>query len=113
VASRSGGVRELTTGGPPLGIVAEYEYLEESMACGDGCALMYTDGLVEARNASGELLGAEAVKWTLSEARRLGQSAAEIRRILVTLLQTFERDAAPADDTAFIVIAENESIPHG
>lgn len=113
VAGPAGGVRELTTGGPPLGIISGYEYLEESMGCGDGCALMYTDGLVEARNVAGELMGAEAVKWTLSEAGRLGHGADEIRRTLVTLLQTFEGDAAPADDTAFIVIAGNESRTHG
>jgi hypothetical protein len=51
----------------PLGIVdgAEYEAIPLRLAAGDRLAL-YTDGLVEARNASGELLGFDRIRDLLT-----------------------------------------------
>jgi len=67
---------------------------------------MFTDGLIEARNRAGELLGLEAVKSTLARAARNTESSEGTRQHLATLLQDFEQGTPPADDTAFIVIAD-------
>lgn len=66
---------------------------------------MFTDGLTEARNRAGELLGLQAVKSALSNAARLGEGCDATRQRLAALLQDFEQETSPADDTAFIVIA--------
>lgn len=54
---------ELEENGLPLGMmeVADYPQLERTLQAGDRC-LLYTDGLVDATNASGEFFGLERVK---------------------------------------------------
>ena len=105
VADREGGVAEIASGGPPLGIMADATFPEHDCAWRGGHALMFTDGLTEARNRDGHLLGIDPVKAALSEASRRGESCEDTRQRLETLLEDFEREKSPADDTAFIVLA--------
>lgn len=58
---------ELEENGLPLGLMdaAHYPQLERALQAGDRC-LLYTDGLVDATNASGEFFGLERVKATVA-----------------------------------------------
>ena len=110
VASREGKVEEVSGDGPPLGIFADAQFSEVEHDSVGGRALLFTDGLIEARNAQGDLLGIEPVKAALAAAVRVGDSAEETQTRFVHLLRDFEQEASPADDTAFIVIA-GKSLP--
>ena len=103
-ANAQGEVVEWSAGGPPLGILQDARFPEESRAWTSGHALMFTDGLIEARNPQGELLGIDTVKAVLAEGARQGESAGWVQERLEGLLRDFGQEAAPADDTAFIVI---------
>ena len=61
--------------GPPLGLYEELDGVEDSrlVAAGEG-VLLYTDGLTEARDGDGRMLGADAVRSALRALR--GASAA-------------------------------------
>jgi serine phosphatase RsbU (regulator of sigma subunit) len=69
--------RELAIdGGLPLGVVAGAEYSERSFpfVAGDVMLLM-SDGVVEAKSASGELFGFERMAWTASSVTGAGALA--------------------------------------
>lgn len=105
LARSTGEVTEVSAGGPPLGIIAGATFPEESHAWAGDCVLMFTDGLIEARNLQGELLGLAAVKSALASAACSGESGEVTQQRLASLLRDFESGSPPADDTAFIVIA--------
>ena len=104
----TGGVQELRSGGPPLGIELSAQFPEESHPLAGNCFLMFTDGLFEARNLNGDLLGLDAVKSHLACAGLAGESCEDIERRFAGLLHDFEQGAPTADDTAFIVMARND-----
>lgn len=100
----AGGLREITAGGPPLGVIEDALYPEESASCLGSRALMFTDGLFEACNPDGDQLGFEALETAFAAAARQGSTGEEIRDTLAGVLERFEHGAAPADDTAFLVL---------
>lgn len=105
LADSSGAVAEVSSSGPPLGIVDSAVFAQERRPFAGGLALMFTDGLIDALNFQGKLLGLEAVKAALSAAAMEGVSGEGAKQQLVGLLQGFEQGAPAADDTAFIVVA--------
>lgn len=106
LANAAGEVAEISAGGPPLGILSGAAFPEDCRPWPAGRALMFTDGLIEARNPQGELLGMEAVKNALAAGARCGESSEATQQRLACVLEEFEQSTAPADDTAFIVIAK-------
>lgn len=104
LADLAGNVVEIPAGGPPLGLAEGFEFPESSHSSKGTRGLMYTDGLYEAHNPEGELLGLDIVKASLAEAARARESADGIKQRMVDLLLAFERTSAPADDTALLVI---------
>jgi len=106
LASPTGEVRELSADGPPLGIVAGAAYLDAVQAFSQGRALMFTDGLIEARNPRGELLGLEAVKSALANPTGGNESGEATRQALGRLLEEHEGGTAASDDIAFILISK-------
>ncbi|MEI6389634.1 MAG: SpoIIE family protein phosphatase [Verrucomicrobiota bacterium] len=111
-ANSAGEVTEICSGGPPLGIVPGATFPEACHALSGSRFLMFTDGLFEARNPNGDLLGLEAVKSSLASAGRAGESSEVIERRFASLLRDFEQGSPMSDDTAFIVIAGNDTIRH-
>ena len=109
VAHSTSEVQEISAGGPPLGIFSAASFPEEHSPWVGGRALMFTDGLIEARNPGGELLGLDAVRTVLAEATRRDESCDATRHRLARLLREFEQGTPPADDTAFIVIARTST----
>ena len=68
--------------------------------------MLYTDGLNEARNATGQLLGLEALQqhFARSAKERLLVGTAKDR--LVAMVAEFEGGTPQADDQAFLLLAE-------
>jgi serine phosphatase RsbU (regulator of sigma subunit) len=100
-------------GGPPLGIVTDANYAENSA---DGMrpgqvALLATDGLWEARNAGGEMFGKERVRELLG--RHNGESAAEIVTSVLAGLKAFLGDVPAEDDVTLVAIKVLPEEPDG
>ena len=110
IAGPTGEVKEISAGGPPLGILANANFPEERHACLGCGVLMFTDGLMEALNLKGDLLGLDKIKAELASATRCGESNEATKLRFVRLLETFQQGAPPADDTAFIVIVTKKTI---
>lgn len=100
---RSGGdVLELGTGGFPLGVRERLDVTphEVSLAGGD-LLLLYSDGLPEAANASGEAFGYDAM-------RALLRQAGDVRQVHDRFLRALDahvRGEALKDDVTLVVVA--------
>ena len=91
-------------GGPPLGIVTEARYAENSA---DGMkpgqvALLATDGLWEARNPAGEMFGKDRVRALLG--RNHNRPAADIVTAVLDGLREFLGENHPEDDVTLVAI---------
>lgn len=95
------GGRELVTeNGLPLGLAAEAEYMETStnLQC-DGRLTLVTDGVLEARNNQGELMGFERTRQISTEpAERIANAAQQFGQEddITVLTLEFETVAVPA-----------------
>ncbi|MYL81591.1 SpoIIE family protein phosphatase [Desulfovibrio aerotolerans] len=91
-------------GGPPLGIVTEARYAENSAAgfIPGQVALLATDGLWEARNAKGEMFGKDRVRELLG--RHSDLPAAAIVAAVLEGLREFLGEDQPEDDVTLVAI---------
>jgi len=107
-ANLRGEVAEIGASGPPIGIVADASFPEDRRPWRGGQALMFTDGLMDARNPAGSLLGLDPLKAAVAASALRGDSPTDARERMVRLLHDFEAGTQPADDTAFIVISSRK-----
>jgi serine phosphatase RsbU (regulator of sigma subunit) len=93
------------TGGFPLGFDAESEYPEllVDFRTGDRL-LLYTDGIIEARNATGEEFGYDRFNAHLHGT--LGGSPESFRHGLVETVQGFSGSEGFEDDVTILVVAD-------
>lgn len=90
-------------GGPPFCIV-DYPWPIERITLTPGETLvLVTDGMTEAQNDAGALLGRAASAALVGDAGRQG-AAAEIARALVRSVRKHEAGAEPSDDLTVIVV---------
>lgn len=100
----------IESSGPPLGIRVDQGYTDEELAMPPGAhVLLYTDGVSEARNKQGELLGIPRLARHFSQAASARQTAEATRQSIIQLLEEFVQETPPSDDQAFILLAEG---PH-
>ena len=93
---------KLTTGGPPLGLLAGARYLAGEVTIGPGdLLLLFTDGVVEAEDASGREFGVDRLARVAAAVRRL--PSAEIVDAIVRETAEFTGSVEYADD--FTVLA--------
>jgi len=99
----SGAIERLQTGGIPLGLLrtARYEFGQVTLAPGD-LLLVFTDGLVEAENASEQEYGEARMLDTLN--RYAGATANEVLRGLMTSADQFVQNAPQHDDITCLVM---------
>lgn len=98
-----GEVVRLERGGPALGILPRVRYLEETVSFGDGDVLvLYTDGVVEARDAERRFFGLDRLVALAAEGRSL-----PARTLRGKLLAELERHAggSPGRDDVTLVVA--------
>jgi sigma-B regulation protein RsbU (phosphoserine phosphatase) len=106
-AASSGGV-EANPRNLPLGILelGAYDTTTIRLKPGD-LLLLYTDSLVEARNAAGRLLGESGLLNILREL-----DTTRVETLIPTLLERIERDGSPpTDDITAVLIRPNQAKP--
>ncbi len=100
---RDGASRWLAEGGMILGAFPESAYLEQRIRIESGdLLLLYTDGLTESRDASGNELEDEGVEALLRE--NYPRSPEEIADLLVEEVVRGSDSGRPEDDATFLVI---------
>jgi len=92
--------------GMPLGILPEVQFEEEVVPLRPSSfALLYSDGLTEARNPAGELFGQQRLSRWMLENSQPPQSASQLAALFQAELKQFQGTVAPADDQTFLLIA--------
>lgn len=89
-------------GGIPVGVVREHQWSNQSAKFGPGDVLvLYTDGIIEARNAAGEPFGIEGIERRLKT--MTPDPTAMLSRLRLALIAHQGKDVG-ADDQTLIVI---------
>jgi serine phosphatase RsbU (regulator of sigma subunit)/anti-sigma regulatory factor (Ser/Thr protein kinase) len=92
--------------GMPLGVVQDAEYREETVTLElDSRVLLYTDGVSEAENADGELIGHELLIEWLKHSSVARRTAAQMKLDLVAELRQCQGNLALKDDQTFLILA--------
>jgi len=106
-----GTVKPVSPEGMPLGILPEVHFEEETIPLESiGAALFFTDGLTEARSASGDLFGQQRLADWLVTNRRNCRTAAELADSFLGELTRFQGPTSPRDDQTFLVIAQQADL---
>jgi len=99
-------VTELSTGGTVLGLFPDVEYEDGDITlCPGDLLVAFTDGLTEARHASGEEFGEERLKELLRG--MVGASAEAVSRTLADRVREWVAGAQQHDDVTFVIAAVN------
>jgi sigma-B regulation protein RsbU (phosphoserine phosphatase) len=107
VASPAGNLKTVSPDGPPLGILPDVTYSQEILPLDEcTCALMYTDGLTEARNSHGELFGQERLCTWLRQSLSKHKTAAELSENFLAEIKSFQSQAGLSDDQTFLILAD-------
>jgi serine phosphatase RsbU (regulator of sigma subunit)/anti-sigma regulatory factor (Ser/Thr protein kinase) len=97
--------------GMPLGIVRDYVYEEQTIPLENvTCALLYTDGLTEARNADGALFGQQRLLDWLKKGMTHQHSPDQFTRTFLEEMALFQSHDSLKDDQTFLVLARIPSI---
>ena len=103
----SGTVEQLSSGGLPLGIIPDTEYREGRTQLQPGDVLViYSDGVSEAINPTGEEFGPDRLCQVVSE--NLNATAAGIRDRIESALTKFV-EGTPANDDITLVIVKRQA----
>jgi sigma-B regulation protein RsbU (phosphoserine phosphatase) len=104
IRRRGGTVEEVGSGAFPLGAMEDARYVENRVEIGPGdVLLLYSDGLVETMDPTGDQFGWERLT-ALLEGLGEGLSAAQVREAVLREVWDF-KDAAPqVDDVTMVVI---------
>ncbi|MBN1448368.1 MAG: serine/threonine-protein phosphatase [Bacteroidetes bacterium] len=96
-------ITEMERGGPALGIMPGAEYHAQRMTLeGNDVLVVYSDGLTEARNESGEFFGEERFRRLIG---RLGSFDAEtVGKHIVERTRHFMGDARQHDDISLLIL---------
>ncbi len=101
-------VQELTSAGPPIGLVDDPQYIEASYAFETGARLLlFTDALVEEQNVDGKAVGthwvAESACDNHASSKELGDA---VLQRFATLIGQHSHDLNIADDLTLIVLGQ-------
>jgi phosphoserine phosphatase RsbU/P len=99
----SGEIRQLDSGGFPLGILpqAEYEVGQIKLESGDALVI-YSDGVSEANNLQGDEFGVERLSQVVS--KNITASAAALRDKVESALSSFTQTAPANDDITLVIV---------
>ncbi len=100
---RHHGVEQMGKGGPALGLIDSAEFSEQAVDLGPGeIVLIYSDGLIETRNAAGEFFGEERLRTLLPGSCKCG--ADELGERLVAACDRFQGYAPAHDDLSLVIL---------
>jgi sigma-B regulation protein RsbU (phosphoserine phosphatase) len=98
-----GGIEPLASTGLPIALFAGHGYSEATVAVEPGDLLFfYTDGLVEAENADGDMFGAERLQTLLAETQ--ASSLDTILRVVEEHVRAFRGAVEPLDDATMMAL---------
>jgi serine phosphatase RsbU (regulator of sigma subunit)/anti-sigma regulatory factor (Ser/Thr protein kinase) len=110
VAGTDGKIRTISPDGMPLGILPSVSFREQIIPLDEcRCALLYTDGLTEARNPHGELFGEDRLHKWLKHGLNQNHNAAELSKSFLSELNAFQSSSPMGDDQTFLILAQE---PH-
>lgn len=100
---RNGQVQEAKVGGPPIGLLPDVEYHQQtySLECGD-VLVCYSDGLSETQNASGEFWSNEALSDAIVGAK--DQPVDQLAESLMSAADAFAAGASQHDDMTVVCV---------
>jgi sigma-B regulation protein RsbU (phosphoserine phosphatase) len=102
IVSKSGTVERLHANGPPLGLGVSALAAAAHAWSGDDLLLLFTDGVSDARDATGNRLGEERL---LEVAKRFrGEPPAQVLERMFDLLEQHTAGAAQRDDLTIVVL---------
>ncbi len=106
---RAGQIERLSVGRDiPIGILREHRYENAHADAEPGDLLvLYTDGIVEARNGAGEEFGIDRMSTIV---QRSGESPAEIRDAILSALFAYQEGDVGRDDQTLLVIRLEDRI---
>ncbi|MBE0557137.1 MAG: serine/threonine-protein phosphatase, partial [Proteobacteria bacterium] len=97
-----GGPRRLTAGGVILGIMEEFPFEVETVPLRPGAVVViYSDGISEAADRTGELFGTERIEAVVRENR--DASAEELRNAILAAVRSYSTGVPVADDITLLV----------
>jgi sigma-B regulation protein RsbU (phosphoserine phosphatase) len=103
IAHATGTMEQLAAGGVPLGIMADFAFREGRTQLHPGDVLViYSDGVTETQNASGEEFGPMRLYDVVS--RNLDASAAGIRDRIESALTKFAQGMDAEDDITLVIV---------
>ncbi len=98
-----GRISELPRGGPALGIIRHSTYEEQRVELGPGeILLVYSDGLTEAQNESGDFFGEERLRRVLL--RVPGLESAGIGEHILNHIKSFTGEMRQHDDLSLLIL---------
>jgi serine phosphatase RsbU (regulator of sigma subunit) len=101
LVTREGALHELKGTGPALGLLPDLEFQSGSVLLDPGdMVVMFTDGVVEARNQLGGVFGAERMAQILTEPF---PSATAVKEGILAELATFTDGADQIDDVTLLI----------
>jgi sigma-B regulation protein RsbU (phosphoserine phosphatase) len=107
---RSGEVETFVASGIPLGIFAETDYDSSNIHIETGdVLLLYTDGVTECANVTGELFGESRLKSVLEHSSLADAQA--IRAAIFSAMDDFRMGFPLADDVTFVVVKRRAANP--
>jgi sigma-B regulation protein RsbU (phosphoserine phosphatase) len=107
VASPTAELKTISPDGLPLGIMPDVSYNQETLSLDEcACALLYTDGLTEARNSHGDLFGQERLGTWLRQSVSQRRTAAELSEKFRAELKSFQSQAGLSDDQTFLILVD-------
>ena len=107
LAGSDGRLQAVENSGMPLGVLADTEYTERTVALPPGAnLLMFTDGLTEARDPEGKLLWLSPLEKCVAQGAKAGQRAETTKAALIALVEAHQQGVPPGDDQTFLLLAE-------
>jgi phosphoserine phosphatase RsbU/P len=104
VIRRDGSMLSLETGGPPVGLFADSEYVEGSVKLASGdLVVAFTDGLTEASNQDEEEWGVEGLLKTAARGAQCSQDARDLVNSLFNSMDDFCKERQTDDATLAVV----------
>ncbi len=100
----TGSVEAIEQGAYPLGVRQNVRYPTQHLPYQTGDTLvLYTDGLIEARNAAGEVFGFERLEQLIARFAG-GTSAVTLQKAILTELRAFLSEPAAEDDVTLVIV---------
>jgi len=94
--------------GPPLGIDVNATFAEVTLDERQAChILMLTDGVTDARNPRGEMLGKDAIVSCLMQFTTTGGDAAQLQASVLAVIEQHVQNAPSADDITLVVLSRD------